>query len=751
MDGSSMNVAHDTTASVTRAPWWARQAYDAHPTVWTAFGYWILATLTFIIQPQAWLWPASGIAIAAALIQGPRAWQGVALGILLMIGTVWVLAPGQMTMIMIPVSIALAAGTALATLIAALLIRRSRSGSLESPLAVLHFGVVTIGAYSLLVALLLWTFELFWGVHTGYFHQVMSNYAGIVMVAPVCLFWYESAPSRLTMHRMIELAAVLLLLVLFGMLVFTDTNLGIPFSFRISNLILVPIMYAAVRFERQWTSILTAIAFLFIWLGTAQGMGTFAANYQSGADDSVQIFISFVGLLVLMIGSVFEQLHTARITLSRSNTMLGQVLNALPLSVFWKNRESIYLGCNEKFARLVGEEGVQGIVGRRDDVLAVPRRDISEVWAEDAAVVQQGIMKHIIESQQNADAEELWMDITKVPLRDDAGEIYGVLGILMDITERKIAERDLEMSEERFRGMFDAAPFAIMMVTTDHRILEWNRQAEQMLGYTREEAVGRTPFDLFLEESSFAPAEETVNDIIGADKADVMTFNARRSDGTIINVEWRITTIHDSEGNVVATLSSGIDITNRLRDEARLRTSEERLKGIVEAAPFALVIWEIGSRIVEWNRKAEQMLGWKRDEVLGRNFFELITPADALAPMQSYVYRIVNHGYEGAVMHRNLTRSGEVISGEWRSTLLHDADGKALFGLSTGHDVTDRLRREDQLRRQIEELQRWHELTLNREGRIQQLKLEVNDLLLRLGESERYASVRRKADSDPPR
>lgn len=129
--------------------------------------------------------------------------------------------------------------------------------------------------------------------------------------------------------------------------------------------------------------------------------------------------------------------------LRRSRNMLALTLDSVPQAIFWKDRHSVYLGCNRVFAQAAGFENPEQIVGLTDFDLPWPRGEAEAYRADDRAVIESGQPKrHIVEPLQQSSGVRLWIDTTKVPLCDQDGRIHGVLGVYEDITERVEAEAE---------------------------------------------------------------------------------------------------------------------------------------------------------------------------------------------------------------------------------------------------------------------------------------------------------------------
>lgn len=146
------------------------------------------------------------------------------------------------------------------------------------------------------------------------------------------------------------------------------------------------------------------------------------------------------------IGLVQDVTESRRVQdqIRESQQMLRLVLDYIPQAVFWKDRNSVYLGCNRNFARIAGMERPQDVIGKTDFDLAWTREEAEFFQACDRRVMEADTPElHIIEPQLQASGKQAWLDTNKVPLHDAEGKVVGVLGTFEDITERKAAEQAL--------------------------------------------------------------------------------------------------------------------------------------------------------------------------------------------------------------------------------------------------------------------------------------------------------------------
>ena len=188
--------------------------------------------------------------------------------------------------------------------------------------------------------------------------------------------------------------------------------------------------------------------------------------------------------------------------LAAQRDLFDSVLSNVPASIFWKDRNSVYLGVNERFVQDAGLDGSQEIIGKTDYDLAWTREQADFYRACDRTVMETGeAMLNIEESQLRANGEKVDLLTNKVPLRDEQGRVIGLLGIYMDITRRKLAETTLRKSEARLQTLFDSAAEFIFVIDPRGTIISANRYVYKHSGYDAGEVIGKNIKDFFSEES----------------------------------------------------------------------------------------------------------------------------------------------------------------------------------------------------------------------------------------------------------
>jgi PAS domain S-box-containing protein len=150
--------------------------------------------------------------------------------------------------------------------------------------------------------------------------------------------------------------------------------------------------------------------------------------------------------------NLLELQETAK-KLEQSRNMLQLIIESIPVRVFWKDKDSRYMGCNSLFARDAGLSQPEQLIGKSD--FDMGWREQAELYrADDHQVMESRRSKmNIIEPQTTPMDDNIWLNTSKVPLLMPNGEVFGVLGVYEDITDRKRGEEKIIRQQEELRGL----------------------------------------------------------------------------------------------------------------------------------------------------------------------------------------------------------------------------------------------------------------------------------------------------------
>lgn len=201
------------------------------------------------------------------------------------------------------------------------------------------------------------------------------------------------------------------------------------------------------------------------------------------------------------------------------------------------------------------------------------------------------------------------------------------------------------------------------------------------------------------------------------------------------------------------TARKHIEREHEIAEEA-VRRSEELYHNLYNTAPLAIAVWDSECRITDWNKRAEEMFGWSKDEVIGKNFFSFLIPEDEQPHVDSVVRSLLLGRLPSHTENANLAKNGKRIVCEWNNAILRDADGQVVGAISMGLDVTDRKKAEDDLLRYRENLEELVDERTAELGKTNERLMEENERrqvlereLLNVSERERRRIGRELHDS----
>ncbi|MEN9445136.1 MAG: hypothetical protein RIS47_2027, partial [Bacteroidota bacterium] len=303
--------------------------------------------------------------------------------------------------------------------------------------------------------------------------------------------------------------------------------------------------------------------------------------------------------------------------LIESKKMFELVISKIPQFVFWKDRDSVYRGCNENFAKIAGLQSPREIVGKTDYDLPWKKEESDFFVATDRRILQSGIAEyHIVETILQADGKQAWIDTNKVPFLDESGLVIGVVGTYEDITERKRTEQELLKNEALTRIAVENLPI-IFYMTDNQGVVKLSIGAGlQSLGLEPNQVVGISAFELYKNSPEITDA------IRKALNGETATFEAAEAGASHTNIVSPFLISGKQEGIVGVAL----DNTERKRIELEIAESEERYKALHNASFGGIVIHDKGV-ILECNQGLSEMTGYSYNELIGINGLMLIAPS----------------------------------------------------------------------------------------------------------------------------
>jgi two-component system NtrC family sensor kinase len=295
-------------------------------------------------------------------------------------------------------------------------------------------------------------------------------------------------------------------------------------------------------------------------------------------------------------------------------------------------------------------------------------------------------------------------DLVEFPLRNSDGTTSKV-SIFKDITEKKKAEERIRFTEEEYKRLFENVAVGVYISSKKGRFLDANKALLEMLGYANKEEFLKIDIakDLYLKPGDRGKFQEMIERDGRVIDYEVLF---KRKDGKTIPVLHTGHARYDQHGNVLGYEGINVDLSQRKRMEDELREAHDFLDKIIRSSPNAIIATDLQGNIIMWNRGAEEILGYKAEEVVDRMNIERIYP-ESVAREVMKMMRGPEYGGLGRLRSYPilyLRRDGEIIEGNLSAAIIHDAQGKEIASVGIFVDISDRLDMESQLRETQEKL-----------------------------------------------
>jgi PAS domain S-box-containing protein len=346
---------------------------------------------------------------------------------------------------------------------------------------------------------------------------------------------------------------------------------------------------------------------------------------------------------------------------------------------------------------MLGSGWVQAV--HPDDAGVVAQR-----WAQAVSSGEPFLSEHRI---RRRDGVWRWMRAHAAPVHGPDDQIAEWFGVLVDITESKLAEEALRASEARYRMLHESMRDAFVQVDMQGRIVDCNALYCQMLGYSAEELKQATYVDLTPQRWHEAEAAIVRDQILARGYSDVYEKEYRCKDGRVIPVELRTILARDEEGRPEVMWAMVRDVSERKRTEEALQQTRNMLAEAECIAHMGSFQYELASRKTFWSDEEYRIYGLdpagpspSYDDMLKR----CIHPDDAAALHETFT-RAMGEQVVYEFTHRIVRPDGTVRWVHDRAHPYVDADGRLLRYIGATLDVTERRQMEESLARGNERFQ----------------------------------------------
>jgi len=282
--------------------------------------------------------------------------------------------------------------------------------------------------------------------------------------------------------------------------------------------------------------------------------------------------------------------------------------------------------------------------------------------------------------------------------RNDKGEIVGYVGTITDITDRRKAEDE----KNRLLKAIEMTAAAISVVTPDRIMAYANAAMNKLFGYKEGELIGKSAS--ILNAGPLQKAEELARQISeAAEKNGIWDGEIcnKRKDGSEFISYAGVSAVKDRNGRVVSFVSTQHDVTERKKAEDALRNAKDYAENLIQTANAIVVGLDTNGKIQVFNNAAEKITGYTRNELEGRNWFEVIVPRDRYPYVWEEFQRLMVSGILKNLENPILTKNGEERYIAWQNNEVRE-QGRIVGTVSFGIDITERKKAEEAFKKSEE-------------------------------------------------
>ena len=378
--------------------------------------------------------------------------------------------------------------------------------------------------------------------------------------------------------------------------------------------------------------------------------------------------------------------------LSKKQEELQIIFDSVPAMVFYKDRENRMIHVNKAFTEAMGLDKNQ-IEGKTCFELWPEQAE--HYWCDDKEVMESGRPKISIIEPLVTIKGEIWVQTDKIPCRNEKGEIVGVIGFAIDITDRKEAQEALEQSEEEYRTLVDNVNIGVYRNTPDleGRFLKANPTMVKMFGYDSvEEFMKVKVSELYQDPQDRVRFVEKIKKT-GFSKNEEVRL--RKKDGTFIWAAVTAKVNFDSSGEPQWIDGVIEDITERKRREEEIKESEERFRNVFDNNRDGILLADMETQqFIMSNKAICKMLGYTEEEIR-RLGVKDIHPKKDLPYVIEQFEKFVRQEIEFAPDLPVKRKDGSVFYADINTTPITLAGKKYLMG--SFRDITERRKAKEGL------------------------------------------------------
>jgi len=330
-----------------------------------------------------------------------------------------------------------------------------------------------------------------------------------------------------------------------------------------------------------------------------------------------------------------KQLEESEKNYKNLSNELELILDNIPALIFYKDTKNNFIRVNKYIADGYNMKK-EVLIGK--SLFELHPKEVAQAYLDDdLEVITSGKSKLNYEELWDTADGLRWALTSKIPLIDINGEATGIIGMSIDITERKNTEKKLRESEIKFRNMINNLDVAFYQVFQGGKLLNHNPAYNMILGYDKSVNLKNTNVKNLWENPKLR--EEYLQQLLRDDFVKNYICHAIKKDGSKIVLQLNSHLIRGKEGKPVRIDGTFIDITEKYVLEQKLKKTLETTRKVLETLPIGIILADTDKKIQSVNKTALSLLGYDDEfEILGKNWKEIACLAE------KSTYPLIDHG-----------------------------------------------------------------------------------------------------------
>jgi len=379
--------------------------------------------------------------------------------------------------------------------------------------------------------------------------------------------------------------------------------------------------------------------------------------------------------------------------LAEERQLLRTIIDNIPINIYAKDLEYRKTLANVSELKHLGIKHESDVLGKSDlDLYGAEIAKNTMIEDQEVLLLNKpilGVEKHV--------SNDNWALISKLPLKNELGEIIGLVGISIDYTERKKIQEQLSV----FLNLFDNISDAVQVNTEDGQLFYLNKIASERLGIPVDKVQNFKVTDYLVIYPTMEAWKKHVDELKKSDFITTEGINQNQKTGEEFPVEVTVKYVDINGKGFIVAISR--DISERKKAELALQESEEKFRFMTESSSD--VIWHLDSDFIcDYISPAdERMRGFTKDEAIGKPLWNSLKPEGVEHVKQINAKRIAEekNGIKTGTVHlelEQLCKDGSWIWTEANSSLHYNEAGEIIGYHGITRDITERKKAEEELR-----------------------------------------------------